>query len=275
MLRRSFAVGEGLLASIGGLAQPPVKGIAFRVKLDPKVVGAKPESGRVLIGIARARQRPNFTSYRPPVLPILLRGCPRLRSGHDRHARQSLHDVPIREAQCPPGRGVFGPGDLCDQPRHQPAGRAGQPLLRSSHRETRPGRRHNHRSHAEQGLQGTRAERRRATHKYLKLTSKLLSDFHGRPMEFRVGVVLPPDFDREPDKQYGLIVDIGGFGTRYTSAAFHRPDPRFVQIVPDGAGPSATRTRWTRRTTAPTATALTQEVIPYIEKTYRCLGTPQ
>ena len=34
-----------------------------------------------------------------------------------------------------------------------------------------------------------------ATHKYLKLPSKLLSDFHGRPMVYRVGVVLPPNFE--------------------------------------------------------------------------------
>ena len=41
------------------------------MKIDPKQVGAKPESGRVLVGIAKARQRPDFTNYRPPVLPIL------------------------------------------------------------------------------------------------------------------------------------------------------------------------------------------------------------
>ena len=46
-------------------------GIKFQVKLDPMQVGAKPQSGRVLVGIAKARQRPDFTNYRPPVLPIL------------------------------------------------------------------------------------------------------------------------------------------------------------------------------------------------------------
>ena len=71
MFPRSLAVGLILFASIGTLAQPPAKGITFRVKLDPKLVGPKPESGRVLVGIAKAKRRPDFTNYRPPVLPIL------------------------------------------------------------------------------------------------------------------------------------------------------------------------------------------------------------
>ena len=68
------------------------------------------------------------------------------------------------------------------------------------------------------------------THKYLSLPSKLLSEFHGRPMVYRVGVVLPPNFDAEPEKKYALLVRIGGFGQRYTSAARIRPDPRFVHL---------------------------------------------
>ncbi len=76
-----------------------------------------------------------------------------------------------------------------------------------------------------------------ATHKYLRLPSKLLSDFHGRPMLYRVGVVLPRSFAKEPDRRYGLVVEVGGFGTPSTAAAGIEPDPRFVQIVPHGAGP--------------------------------------
>jgi hypothetical protein len=88
-------------------------------------------------------------------------------------------------------------------------------------------------------------------------------------------VVLPPDFDREPAKKYGLLVDIGGFGSRYTSAAFHRTDPRFVQIVPDGAGPFGDPYQVDSTNNGPYGAALTREVIPYIEKTFRCFGTPK
>jgi hypothetical protein len=113
------------------------------------------------------------------------------------------------------------------------------------------------------------------TRKFLKLPSKLLSDFHGRPMEYRVGVVLPPGFETEPQKRYGLVVEVGGFGTRYTAAASLPADPRFVQIVPDGAGPYGDPYQVNSANNGPYGDALTQEVIPYIEKTYRCLGTPR
>lgn len=90
MLRRTLAA-IALTVLLGGLthparqvqAQQQAKGITFRVKLDPKQVGAKPESGRVLVGIAKGKQRPNFTNYRPPVLPVLRqtpKRSPRIRS---------------------------------------------------------------------------------------------------------------------------------------------------------------------------------------------------
>ena len=51
-------------------AKPPA-GLRFVVKIASKQVGAKPESGRVLVGVAKAKEIPDFTNYRPPVLPIL------------------------------------------------------------------------------------------------------------------------------------------------------------------------------------------------------------
>ena len=52
--------------------------------------------------------------------------------------------------------------------------------------------------------------------KYMKIRSKLLSDFHGRPIYLRAGVILPRDFAREPDRRYPLRVHIGGYGARFT-----------------------------------------------------------
>jgi hypothetical protein len=114
-----------------------------------------------------------------------------------------------------------------------------------------------------------------ATHKYLALPSKLLSDFHGRPMVYRVGVILPTDFDKLREKKYALIVRIGGFGTRYTAARHIRPDPRFVQILTDGAGPFGDPYQVNSANNGPYGDALVHEVIPHIEAAYRCLGTPQ
>ena len=49
--------------------------------------------------------------------------------------------------------------------------------------------------------------------KYLKIRSSLLSDFHGRPIDLRAGVILPRDFAREPDRRYPVRVHIGGYGS--------------------------------------------------------------
>ena len=105
------------------------------------------------------------------------------------------------------------------------------------------------------------------TQKYLQIPSKLLSDFHRRrPVNYRVGVVLPPNFDKNKDAKYALLVDIGGFGTRYVHAHETEPDPRFVTIVPDGAGPLGDPYQVNSANNGPFGDALTQEVIPYIEK---------
>jgi hypothetical protein len=217
-------------------AQPPAKGIRFRVKLDPKQVGAKPESGRVLVGIAKGKQGPDFTNYRPPVLPIL--GTDAEPFAADTVVtldNDSMTFPSVKLNDLPPGdytvQAVFAtsrdinlpdaPGNrYCDPVRVRLDPRAGSQIdltLNKSFTEATP--------------------KETATVKFHQIHSKLLSDFHGRPMLYRVGVVLPSNFAKEPNRKYGLIVDIGGFGTRYSAAAGLAPDPRFVQIVPDGAGP--------------------------------------
>jgi hypothetical protein len=108
------------------------------------------------------------------------------------------------------------------------------------------------------------------THKFVHLPSKKLSDFHGRPMVTRFSVTLPTNFESEPDKRYPLIVHIGGFGTRYTSGRM-RPDPRFVQILLDGAGPHGDPYQVDSANNGPYGAALVEEVIPYVEKNFRAV----
>jgi hypothetical protein len=114
-----------------------------------------------------------------------------------------------------------------------------------------------------------------ATHRYHKLESKLLSDFHGRPMFNRVGVVLPANYAMDPEKKYGLVVHIGGFGTRFTGSSRMKPDPRFVQILLDGAGPLGDPYYVNSANHGPYGDSLVREILPAIEKEYRCLGSPQ
>jgi S-formylglutathione hydrolase FrmB len=115
--------------------------------------------------------------------------------------------------------------------------------------------------------------------KYLKFESKLLSQFHGRPMFLRVGVALPKEFATEPDRKFPLLVRIGGYGTRFTaigrSGRAATSGPSFVTILLDGAGPYGDPYQVNSANNGPYGDAVTQELIPYIERTFRCYGDPR
>jgi S-formylglutathione hydrolase FrmB len=118
-----------------------------------------------------------------------------------------------------------------------------------------------------------------ATVKFLKLPSELLSKFHGRPMYLRAAVILPPDFEREPERRYPLHVLIGGYGTRFTAAGRigqgNRADgPRMLTLLLDGAGPYGDPYQVNSANNGPYGDAITQELIPHVEKTYRGIGRP-
>lgn len=112
--------------------------------------------------------------------------------------------------------------------------------------------------------------------KYLKFPSKLLSDFHGRPMYYRAAVILPANFDAEPDRKYPLRVHIGGYGTRFTMArglAGRLPaEPAFLTLVLDGAGPFGDPYQVNSANNGPYGDALTRELIPFVEEKYRGVG---
>ena len=121
--------------------------------------------------------------------------------------------------------------------------------------------------------------------RYLKVHSDLLSAFHGRPMFLRVGVILPAGFEDEPDRAYPLRVDVGGFGSRYTGVRrmmgegsrfrtmWEADDtPRFVILHLDGDGPLGDPYQVNSANHGPYGDAVTQELIPLIEKQFRCGG---
>jgi hypothetical protein len=123
--------------------------------------------------------------------------------------------------------------------------------------------------------------------KYVKIRSELLSRFHGRPYYLRAGVILPRDFARDKDRRYPLWVRIGGYGTRYTAvrdlmaegASFRDAwladgAPRMVLLHLDGAGPYGDPYQVNSANNGPYGDAVTQELVPYVEKHFRCVGRP-
>ncbi|MFI5459223.1 MAG: alpha/beta hydrolase-fold protein [Isosphaerales bacterium] len=124
--------------------------------------------------------------------------------------------------------------------------------------------------------------------KYLKIRSKLLSDFHGRPIHLRAGVILPRDFARQPERRYPVRVQIGGYGERFTEvgrvmtpgSGFHRvwmagDTPPMILIHLDGAGPLGDPYQVDSANHGPYGAAITRELIPAVEKEFRGIGQGQ
>lgn len=123
--------------------------------------------------------------------------------------------------------------------------------------------------------------------KYVKIQSNLLSKFFGRPIYLRAGIILPRDFDKETSRKYPLRVQIGGYGSRFTgvqrmmaqgsgfrSMWLADDTPRMVVIHLDGDGPLGDCYQVNSENHGPCGDAITQELIPYVEKKFRCIGEP-
>ncbi len=124
--------------------------------------------------------------------------------------------------------------------------------------------------------------------KFVKIQSKLLSEFYGRPIFLRAGVVLPRDYAREPSRRYPLWVRIGGLNARYTSvqglmgkqSEFRKTwladdTPRLILLQLDGAGPNGDPYYVNSANNGPFGDALIRELIPHIEATFRTIGQPR
>jgi S-formylglutathione hydrolase FrmB len=119
--------------------------------------------------------------------------------------------------------------------------------------------------------------------KYLKVASPLLSQFHGHPMFLRAGIILPSDYYQHPGRRYPVWVRIGGYGARYTSieslmaekSDFRKTwmavdTPRMILVQLDGSGPYGDPYQVNSANNGPYGDALIHELLPEIEKKFRC-----
>jgi hypothetical protein len=145
--------------------------------------------------------------------------------------------------------------------------------------------------------------------KHVKISSDLLSEFWGRPMELGACVLLPEGFDEHPQAHYPLVVfhghfpaTFGGFreappdpdlkpdfSERFQLAGYNRIEqeqaheffktwtganfPRFVIIEVQHANPFYDDSYAVDSANlGPYGTAIQRELIPAIEKQFRCIG---
>ncbi len=115
--------------------------------------------------------------------------------------------------------------------------------------------------------------------KLAEIDNKLLSDFDGRPVKLRAGVVLPKSFAAEPKKRYPVVYEIPGFGGTHAGAArrLDSTDVAGVEMLWVVLDPSCRLGHHVfadSDNNGPCGRALVEELIPYIEKQYRGLGAP-
>ncbi len=123
--------------------------------------------------------------------------------------------------------------------------------------------------------------------KYVKIQSKLLSEFHGRPIYLRAGIILPRDYGHEPARKYPLWVRIGGYGARYSVISSFMDEksefrktwlandtPRMILLQLDGAGPNGDPYQVNSANNGPYGDAIVKELIPYVEEKFRGIGQP-
>ena len=145
--------------------------------------------------------------------------------------------------------------------------------------------------------------------KHVRIKSELLSEFWGRPMHLGACVLLPHGFDHHPDARYPLIVNHGHFPSTFSGFRQEPPDPdlepdyseRFKlegynrvrqeyahKLYQDWTGPDFPRMviievqhanpyyddsyAVNSENLGPYGDAIMHELIPYVEKRFRCIG---
>jgi enterochelin esterase-like enzyme len=112
--------------------------------------------------------------------------------------------------------------------------------------------------------------------KHIKIQSKLLTAFWGRPMYIGAVVALPSGYDQHPDLHYPVIYDQGHFGLRgpripsvsgvaprMIAVTFQHPTPYFDDSYAVNSANNG-----------PYGDAIMQELVPYVEEHFRIIRQP-
>lgn len=116
----------------------------------------------------------------------------------------------------------------------------------------------------------------------VEIRSKLLSDFYGREVMLRAGVIVPSTFKEQPNQQFPALYENPlGFSGRYTAAwGIVNWDPRWkegkcplqmLRVILDPECPLGHTHFANSANNGPVGDALVQELIPEIERRFRAI----
>jgi len=118
--------------------------------------------------------------------------------------------------------------------------------------------------------------------KLVELDSPKLSAFHHRPIKHRAALILPEGFDKAAaDRRVPTLYIIPGFGGDHFMARRFAASSRiafasdFIRVVLDPDCGTGHHVFADSAANGPRGTALVEELIPYIERTYPALSNPR
>lgn len=118
--------------------------------------------------------------------------------------------------------------------------------------------------------------------KGVRLDSKLLGKFYGRPTPMMAAVVLPKSWADDKAKKFPVIYSVPGFGGdhwtwsgRESTRGTDRAGTEFIFVALNPSCPGGHSVFADSANNGPWGKALTEELIPYVEKTFRGLGKPE
>ncbi|HEX7326511.1 MAG TPA: alpha/beta hydrolase-fold protein [Rhodanobacteraceae bacterium] len=114
--------------------------------------------------------------------------------------------------------------------------------------------------------------------------SPALTKFWGRPMHIQGWVLLPPGYAKHPDRHYATVYYTMGFGATLPDLTFEAASfyaqmqkgemPPMIWVLLNEASPRGTHEFANSVNNGPWGTALTQELIPHLDATYRTIAKP-
>lgn len=117
--------------------------------------------------------------------------------------------------------------------------------------------------------------------KLVDIPSPLLSKFHGKPMRLRAGIMLPKSHASDKERRFPVIYEITGFGGDHHHV--ERAEGRnatevggveMIHVTLDATCRLGHHVFADSANNGPVGQALIEELIPFIEKTYRGIGQP-
>ncbi|MGN6803930.1 MAG: alpha/beta hydrolase-fold protein [Ginsengibacter sp.] len=112
--------------------------------------------------------------------------------------------------------------------------------------------------------------------KELQQPSTLLTEFYQRPISINAAIILPKEYYEQPDREFPVLYWVSGFGGDYHvfSGKDIQSQPidttACIRVFLDGNCPLGHSVYANSDNNGPWGDALTKELIPEIEKKYRC-----